>query len=109
MFWCETSSRDFLEFCQVNNVPIFWFNPELHSILRNVFKPDQYVSREFWDANSVLDEIYVTTESMIDLVLEMEQFNERINEQESSHQSSNSSALTTFLHTMLILALFAVI
>ena len=75
---------------------------------RNVFKPDQYLSREFWDASSDLDEIYVTTEAMIDLVLEMEEFNERINAQETQDKSSNSSA-SIILHTMLILALFAVI
>ena len=55
---------------------------------RNVFLPEKKLTpEEFLDQKWLEEEIYVTTESMLDLVLEMEEANKRIAKSEVEKSS----------------------
>ena len=62
----------------------------MNEIFRNVFLPEKKLTpEEFLDQQWLEQEVYVTTESMLDLVLEMEEANRRIakSEAERAHNS----------------------
>ena len=54
-----------------------------------MFLPEKKLTpEEFWDQKWLEEDIYVTTESMLDLVLEMEEANRRIAKSEIIEKSS---------------------
>ena len=73
----------------------------LNSIFRNVFLPEKKLTpEEFLDQQWLEQEVYVTTESMLDLVLEMEEANRRIAKSEA--ERADNSVILLYIQLPLL-------
>ena len=73
----------------------------MNEIFRNVFLPEKKLTpEEFLDQQWLEQEVYVTTESMLDLVLEMEEANRRIAKSEA--ESADNSVILLYIQLPLL-------
>jgi len=83
------------------SLPSDWNPPGI----ANVYKPDLSADPQFWFDS----QLYMTTEAMVELVLEMEEFNERVNAQEQEGvEKATSRSISLSILSVLVIALFAV-
>ena len=73
----------------------------MNEIFRNVFLPEKKLTpEEFLDQQWLEQEVYVTTESMLDLVLEMEEANRRIAKSEA--ERADNSVILLYIQLPLL-------